>query len=148
MSEENIYSSQSLILKEFDFRSLGDGRSASARYANHSNYRNDSLIRKESMLVLNSHKLDFDIVSVRELFAHLRNQANSQGQRDHEVSLVHVPSTSPKVSREDDSKWPEKNRDGRQELEVRLGNDHISFEVHTPSKPCLLSTLTANRRPR
>ena len=33
---------------EFDFRSLGDGRSASARYANNSNYRNDSLIRKES----------------------------------------------------------------------------------------------------
>lgn len=34
---------------EFDFRTLGDGRSASARYANNSNYRNDSLIRKESM---------------------------------------------------------------------------------------------------
>ncbi|KAI9881048.1 MAG: Protein mago nashi [Pleopsidium flavum] len=32
---------------EFDFRALGDGRSASARYANNSNYRNDSLIRKE-----------------------------------------------------------------------------------------------------
>ncbi|EER42299.1 mago nashi domain-containing protein [Histoplasma capsulatum var. duboisii H88] len=36
---------------EFDFRSLGDGRSASARYANNSNYRNDSLIRKERSLV-------------------------------------------------------------------------------------------------
>lgn len=36
-------------LSEFDFRTLGDGRSASARYANNSNYRNDSLIRKESM---------------------------------------------------------------------------------------------------
>jgi hypothetical protein len=33
---------------EFDFRVLGDGHSASARYANNSNYRNDSLIRKES----------------------------------------------------------------------------------------------------
>ena len=32
-------------------------------------------------------------------------------------------------NREDDSKWPEKNRDGRQELEIRMGNDHISFEV-------------------
>ncbi|GJC92794.1 mago nashi protein [Colletotrichum higginsianum] len=30
---------------------------------------------------------------------------------------------------EDDSKWPQKNKDGRQELEIRLGNDHISFEV-------------------
>jgi protein mago nashi len=33
---------------EFDFRTLGDGRSAAVRYANNSNYRNDSLIRKES----------------------------------------------------------------------------------------------------
>ena len=33
---------------EFDFRVVGDGRSAIARYANNSNYRNDSLIRKES----------------------------------------------------------------------------------------------------
>lgn len=38
-------------LSEFDFRALGDGRSASARYANNSNYRNDSLIRKESGLL-------------------------------------------------------------------------------------------------
>lgn len=33
---------------EFDFRAVGDGSSAQARYANNSNYRNDSLIRKES----------------------------------------------------------------------------------------------------
>ena len=31
--------------------------------------------------------------------------------------------------REDDSKWPQKNKDGRQELEIRLGSEHISFEV-------------------
>jgi hypothetical protein len=37
-----------LIDSEFDFRVVGDGRSAAARYANNSNYRNDSLIRKES----------------------------------------------------------------------------------------------------
>jgi len=41
-----------LYCVEFDFRALGDGRSASARYANNSNYRNDSLIRKESMILL------------------------------------------------------------------------------------------------
>jgi hypothetical protein len=34
---------------EFDFRTLGDGRSSIVRYANNSQYRNDSLIRKESM---------------------------------------------------------------------------------------------------
>lgn len=33
------------------------------------------------------------------------------------------------ILKEDDTKWPQKNKDGRQELEIRLGNDHISFEV-------------------
>ena len=31
--------------------------------------------------------------------------------------------------REDDTKWPQKNKDGRQELEIRMGGEHISFEV-------------------
>lgn len=34
------------------------------------------------------------------------------------------------TNREDDAKWPQKNKDGRQELEIRLGNEHISFEVN------------------
>ena len=34
------------------------------------------------------------------------------------------------VSREDDTNWPKKNIVGKQELEVRVGNDHIAFEVH------------------
>ena len=33
--------------------------------------------------------------------------------------------------REDDTKWPQKNKDGRQELEIRLGSEHISFEVRS-----------------
>ena len=33
---------------EFDLRTIGEGNSAAVRYANNSNYRNDSLIRKES----------------------------------------------------------------------------------------------------
>lgn len=33
------------------------------------------------------------------------------------------------IMREDDAKWPKKNSTGRQELEVRLGKEHISFEV-------------------
>lgn len=33
------------------------------------------------------------------------------------------------IMKEDDSKWPQKNKDGRQELEIRMGSDHISFEV-------------------
>lgn len=36
------------------------------------------------------------------------------------------------IMREDDAKWPKKNSTGRQELEVRLGKEHISFEVSRP----------------
>ncbi|KAI5867346.1 Mago nashi protein [Durotheca rogersii] len=78
---------------EFDFRSVGDGRSALARYANNSNYRNDSLIRKEIV--------------------------------DEIKRII----KSSEIMKEDDAKWPQKNKDGRQELEIRLGNDHISFEA-------------------
>ncbi|KID62792.1 Mago nashi protein, partial [Metarhizium hybridum] len=87
------------FLAEFDFRVVGDGRSAVARYANNSNYRNDSLIRKE-MCVSSS------IVE----------------------EIKRIIKTS-EIIKEDDSKWPQKNKDGRQELEIRLGNDHISFET-------------------
>lgn len=34
-------------------------------------------------------------------------------------------------SREDDTNWPKKNIVGKQELEIRVGNDHIAFEVGT-----------------
>ena len=47
---------------------------------------------------------------------------------------------SSEIMKEDDAKWPQKNKDGRQELEIRMGNDHISFEasrlfscLHLPS---------------
>jgi protein mago nashi len=33
------------------------------------------------------------------------------------------------ITKEDDLRWPKKNKDGRQELEIRLGTDHIQFEV-------------------
>jgi protein mago nashi len=29
--------------------------------------------------------------------------------------------------REDDTNWPKKNIVGKQELEIRVGNDHIAF---------------------
>lgn len=55
------------------------------------------------------------------------------------------------ISREDDTKWPEKNKDGRQELEIRLGNEHISFEVRSlyARVRMTLNLLTGlDRRPR
>ncbi|AEO66634.1 a9276a8f-83e0-462a-86e2-97e3b8ff5920 [Thermothielavioides terrestris] len=84
---------------EFDFRVVGDGRSATARYANNSNYRNDSLIRKEMFV---------SSLVVDEIKRIIRES---------------------EIMKEDDAKWPTKNKDGRQELEIRLGNDHISFET-------------------
>ncbi|RKP24406.1 Mago nashi protein, partial [Syncephalis pseudoplumigaleata] len=33
------------------------------------------------------------------------------------------------IMKEDDKFWPRKNVVGRQELEVRFGNEHISFET-------------------
>lgn len=33
------------------------------------------------------------------------------------------------VTKEDDKNWPEANRnEGRQELEIKMGNEHIAFE--------------------
>ncbi|KAH7385846.1 Mago nashi protein [Pyrenochaeta sp. MPI-SDFR-AT-0127] len=84
---------------EFDFRVLGDGRSASARYANNSNYRNDSLIRKEMCV------------------------------SDALVAEIKRIVKESEILKEDDTKWPQKNKDGRQELEIRLGSEHISFET-------------------
>ncbi|KAF2722690.1 Mago nashi domain protein [Polychaeton citri CBS 116435] len=84
---------------EFDFRAVGDGRSAIARYANNSNYRNDSLIRKEMCVS------SLLIQEIRRII------------KDSEIT------------KEDDTKWPQKNKDGRQELEIRLGSEHISFET-------------------
>ncbi|KMU80058.1 LOW QUALITY PROTEIN: mago nashi domain containing protein [Coccidioides immitis RMSCC 3703] len=104
---------------EFDFRTLGDGRSAAVRYANNSNYRNDSLIRKESETT----KVPFVVwVCVSSLMiAELKRIIK-------ESEIMKYAETNLHGRVEDDSKWPQKNKDGRQELEIKLGNEHISFE--------------------
>lgn len=33
------------------------------------------------------------------------------------------------ITKEDDNSWPEPDRVGRQELEVKMGNEHIHFTV-------------------
>lgn len=77
---------------EFEFQA--DGK---LRYANNSQYKNDTMIRKEvfcSSIVIEELKR---IINDAEIF------------------------------QEDDSKWPEPDRTGRQELEVIMGDEHISF---------------------
>jgi hypothetical protein len=47
--------------------------------------------------------------------------------------------------REDDTNWPKKNIVGKQELEIRVGNDHISFEVCLASRAsCVHEALTVS----
>ena len=48
--------------------------------------------------------------------------------------------TLPHSSREDDSNWPHADKVGRQELEIVLGDEHISFTVSSPSLNILRHT--------
>uniref|UniRef100_A0A061R5Q6 Protein mago nashi n=1 Tax=Tetraselmis sp. GSL018 TaxID=582737 RepID=A0A061R5Q6_9CHLO len=77
---------------EFEFRP--DGK---LRYANNSNYKNDTMIRKEVYV--------------------------SQAVMDEVKRIIE----DSEILNEDDDSWPEPDRIGRQELEVVMGNDHISF---------------------
>ncbi|KAE9621328.1 putative Mago nashi protein [Lupinus albus] len=77
---------------EFEFRS--DGK---LRYANNSNYKNDTIIRKELYLTPPVLRECRRIISQSE------------------------------IMKEDDNNWPEPDRVGRQELEIVMGNEHISF---------------------
>ena len=77
---------------EFEFRP--DGK---LRYANNSNYKNDTMIRKEAFV----HKAVMD--ELRRII------------EDSEIMD------------EDDTPWPQPDRVGRQELEIVIGDEHISF---------------------
>ncbi|KAF0696734.1 Aste57867_12536 [Aphanomyces stellatus] len=79
---------------EFEFRS--DGK---LRYANNSNYKNDSLIKKE--------------VTV------------SQSVLDEVKRIIETSD----IVKEDDKNWPEIDRVGKQELEIILNDEHICFTV-------------------
>lgn len=77
---------------EFEFRP--DGK---LRYANNSNYKNDTLIRKE---------------------VYVNKPVMEELKRIIEDS---------ELMKEDDESWPAPDRVGRQELEIVLNNEHISF---------------------
>ncbi|CAN0071100.1 unnamed protein product [Discosporangium mesarthrocarpum] len=69
------------------------------RYANNSNYKNDTMIRKEVMV--------------------------SQTVIDEVRRIIE----DSEVMEESDETWPHPDRVGRQELEVKMGDKHISFTV-------------------
>ncbi|KAK4363506.1 hypothetical protein RND71_018747 [Anisodus tanguticus] len=94
---------------EFEFRP--DGK---LRYANNSNYKNDTMIRKEVFLTPSVLKECRRIVTESE------------------------------IMKEDDNNWPEPDRVGRQELEIVMGNEHISF---TTSKIGSLMDVQTSKDP-
>merc|ERR1711934_223506 len=77
---------------EFEFRP--DGK---LRYANNSNYKNDTMIRKE-------------VFCNEVVLGELKRMVEES-----------------EIMKEDDNNWPHADRVGRQELEIVLGDEHISF---------------------
>nr|CAH8868398.1 unnamed protein product [Trichobilharzia regenti] len=77
---------------EFEFRPEGK-----LRYANNSNYKNDTMIRKEAYVSK----------SVMEELKRIVRESD--------------------IMTEDDATWPVPDRVGRQELEIVCGDEHISF---------------------
>lgn len=77
---------------EFEFRP--DGK---LRYANNSNYKQDTMIRKEVY--------------------------TSQAVLDELKRIIE----DSEIMKEDDNNWPTPDRVGRQELEIVMGQEHISF---------------------
>jgi len=67
------------------------------RYANNTHYKNEALIQKD--LFLNSLLLD----EVKKMV------------------------TESEIMKQDDTNWPEPNKDGKQEMEIVMNNEHISF---------------------
>ncbi|CAF2787152.1 unnamed protein product [Rotaria sp. Silwood2] len=94
---------------EFEFRP--DGK---LRYANNSNYKKDTLIRKE-------------VYVNRAVIEELKRIVNESD-----------------IMKEDDAVWPPQDRTGRQELEIVLGDEHISF---TTSKIGSLIDINNSRDP-
>jgi hypothetical protein len=87
-----------MFLLSFKVREAGgNALSVQLRYANNSQYKNDTMIRKEVFC---------------------------SGAVIEELKRIIVDA---EIFEEDDSKWPEPDRTGRQELEVIMGDQHISF---------------------
>lgn len=121
---------------EFEFRP--DGR---LRYANDSQYKNDVMIRKECAWC-----------GVGALEARCGVLMPPTPPPPPHTGRVHksIIEELKRIVREseimkaDDAKWPEPDRVGRQELEVVLDNEHISF---TCSKIGSLTSINESEDP-
>lgn len=123
---------------------LDDGRSAAARYANNSNYRNDSLIRKESALLWLLFKPSTQNLTYSGSDGQRSDcggdQADHPTERDYQVRAPqHVRGVVAEAGltaglgahREKDDEWPKMNKDGGQELEIRINGENNLFKVRS-----------------
>ena len=97
------------------YHNKGDGK---LKYANNSNYKKDIMIRKEGWysccFIFKTSDYKWSIlVKVNRCVV------------DEFKKII----SDSKIVEKDDSVWPEPDRVGRQELEIRMGSTHISFTV-------------------
>lgn len=84
-----------------EFELIWDPKSDTGRlhYANNSNYRDDTIIKKKA-------PISWAVIL--------------EAKRIIEES---------EIMRESDVQWPKKNSDGKQELEIKIGKEHVAFET-------------------
>ncbi|KAL2301931.1 hypothetical protein Nmel_011332 [Mimus melanotis] len=87
------------------------------RYANNSNYKNDVMIRKE----VRAARLGA-MGQLKGLWARLGAYVHKSVMEE----LKRIIDDS-EITKEDDALWPPPDRVGRQELEIVIGDEHISF---------------------
>ncbi|OWM75140.1 hypothetical protein CDL15_Pgr017266 [Punica granatum] len=146
---------------EFEFRP--DGK---LRYANNSNYKNDIMIRKEVWLtpavirecrrIISDSEVRLSLSLSLSLYIYIyiyipRGDFNGLGFYWDESAQALCLSVLPywsylnmEIMKEDDNSWPEPDRVGRQELEIVMGNEHISF---TTSKIGSLVDVQSSKDP-
>jgi hypothetical protein len=116
------------------------------RYANNSNYKNDTVIKKEvfvSQAALDELKRIIGDSEVRWAPRPRLCGPGAAWRCFHSAMMYHLPATRARteakrtrpgplhaqIMKEADNNWPTADRVGRQELEVVMGNEHVSFNT-------------------
>lgn len=101
-----------------EFEITSDGK---LRYANNSNYKNDFMIRKEG-----TQAEIFIILAFFGIYIAWFCIVTLSTTVIEEIKRIIRES---EITREDDRNWPPPDRVGRQELEIKMDKEHISFTV-------------------
>lgn len=105
-----------------EFEITTDGR---LRYSNNSNYKNDTMIKKEGFWFLHNNYLIFVIRMIwYNIFINKIVKLSPLVIEEFKRII-----SESEITREDDNNWPEPDKVGRQELEIKIDNQHISFTV-------------------